>query len=397
MSKRPTQTARSLHPFVSASLIACAISIIACSTGTYGQGGMSMSGVTSTVDDTIGTPEEREARRQAKEAEKLAQMCKPEKAKKTGIRHARWARIQDPSYLDACPEADRAMLKQTYEVAYAAEYKIVMANHADMQACDPELSYERGYNDAIAGGPRDSTYTTKCFLDEEEPAQQAYGQGYDDGVASAQAVIAAETEQVQSAVCDAQRAFELGQNDGRAHAAMSSAYLDQCADEDKREEARVQYMMGYQIGFGLGVVDDAQAHEANLQKRLSRLSGDQRRMCDFNVALEQGYNDGRAGADQNSGLSDECTDTMLRQESKNRYQAGYAQGRDDRVAQQASDEAQQSEQDKLCDTDTSYERGFNDGQLRRPMDSSWLSRCKVDVARKAAKSSYRKGYRDALK
>ncbi len=375
---------------------------LACSTGSS-TGGLGVSGITSTTQQVVGTKEERQQR-------KLDKICDADHAERKGRRNAVWGVRYDDAYLDECPADTRPDLVAAYEAGYdtgVAELAESQEYWAEQRrACDPDVGYETGYNDGLASAGLDSSFADACQWDDERQAvQDAYRRGYKDGEASATNLVAAEQTEVQAGICDPQRAFEIGQNDAQAHAPMSSAYLDQCADPVQREDARFQYQMGYHTGFGFTMIEGAQQREVILRERLASLPEQERAACDLDTALTHGYDDGLdPQREADPAYAEDCIDPELKTEAKARYTIGYEEGVEEAArldaiaAHEEGGGATQLDEDEaaICDAKRARQRGVDDAMARRPMTSSWLDACHVADKRTDAKKAYRDGYVSAI-
>jgi hypothetical protein len=417
------------------------ICALACSTGgSSSQGGMGFSGVQSTVNNTFGTKEERIARRcnarSAREEgiddgsdgdppnsidyEKCpdeyraaavaayddgyqvgqkafnAELCQSSYARKKGLRHGRWGIAQDTAMFSACsPE-----IQQVYNQSFAtgqdelAQSRLYYARQE--RICSKTNGYEQGYEDGMAAASPNASSLNECMDTEmRDEAIAEYKLGFAQGEERAQFVAQQALAERQQVVCNAQTAFNIGVQDGSQHKVMDTSWLAQCEDSGLRFDAESRYEFGYMQGFGMEMVQSAMAAEQELQERYRKLSPEQQRACSPNGALQSGYEDGYYDDKENRAQHDACKDAQLREIALERYAYGLEQGKQ-AYAEENGYSAAQFAQMQVCNEDSAYETGRNDGRAYRKMNSSWLAECRDVTAQKKARRAYRRGYDDGL-
>ena len=419
-----------------------AVAALACSTGssTAQQGGMGMSGVTSTVHDTFGTKAERVARRcdaeRAREhglrdgadgdpldaltyercppelraaavagykdghaaglSSYNASLCTLEQARKKGLRHGRWLAAENKEMFASCPPEVQAAYSEHFRGG-REEYLAARAYYAEQErVCSEAFGYELGYEHGMENEPPNSASLTRCedALRREQGVAQ-YALGYEEGQQAFKAIAARAQRDRQQVVCDPQLAFEAGVREGEQHRMMDSSWLLQCEDAEQRSEAQSRYEFGYIQGFGMMLAEEALQREQALQRRYRALSPEQQVACSPNGALSAGYDDGYFDQTTQRATFEGCQDAELRELALERYAYGRVEG-EQAYTEENGYTQEQYAQMQACDKDIAYEAGRQDGRAYRAMDSDWLSRCRDLEAQRLARRAYRRGYDDGL-
>ncbi len=410
-------------------------------------GGMGFSGVQSTVNSVVGTPEEREARRCAPEAARkegykdsskgrtpdpstyqtrcseqyradalaaydegfaegqkihLAELCRADKARKQGLRHGRWGMAFNASEYAQC-EADMvADLEASYNEGYQQGRSELEQNRRyfaeQEEACDENAAYELGYEHGMDGDSMNSSSINKCDdLLAKDDAQAAYKRGYYDGIDRQEQIERrAKNDDFQARVCDAEAAFSAGVKHGELHYAVNISNIEQCEDESLRWEALVSYELGYNKGYGFAKQEQERDRTRELQRRYYDLRGDQLKYCNINNALDLGYEDGYYGDAKNKDIIKRCKDSMLRDEALTRYEYGYAQGDAQYLLEKEYKNASDYQKNRACDRDLAYEMGESDALSYLGFDSSWIQACRDEDLQYEAMQAYKRGYYDAV-